>query len=163
MKEWKNKKIIGLDDDLSIYSIRRIIAKENANSEASVKAAKKQGLINKKNKFWEKATFEQRSMGGKISGRNRVNDGTLLKASKIGAKISTERRIERAIEKYKSILKFITKKEFTYSDVKHACKEYGIIDSSINCQAKKILKQKSIVKQIHKGYNQFNPSIYIKV
>ncbi len=49
MKEWKNKKIIGLDDDLSIYSIRRIIAKENANSEASVKAAKKQGLINKKN------------------------------------------------------------------------------------------------------------------
>ena len=28
---------------------------------------------------------------------------------------------------------------------------------------KKILREKSLVKQIHKGYNQFNPSLYIKI
>lgn len=138
------------------------IQKENAHIGGSIQG-KIQGKKNVENEFWKNLTFEQRSKGGKTSGKDRVNDGTLLKASKIGAKISTERRIENALEKYKCILKFIRKKQFTLSDMKNACEKFGITGDRIAAQAKKILKEKSLVKQIHKGYNQFNPSLYIKV
>lgn len=68
-----------------------------------------------------------------------------------------------AIEKYKSILKLIKKKEFTYSDMRYACEKFGIIESSIKITSKRILREKTLVKQIHKGYNQYDPSIYVKV
>ncbi len=73
----------------------------------------------------------------------------------------TYRKIK--IEKYKSILKLIRKKQFTYSDVRCACEKFGITNSSIQITAKRILREKSLVKQICKGYNQYNPSIYEKV
>jgi hypothetical protein len=111
----------------------------------------------------EKMTKEDKVRGGKTAGRKAVESGTLLKASKIGAKISTENRIALKIEKYKSILKFIRKKEFTYTDMRNACEKFGIKGDRIAGQAKKILREKTLIKQIHKGYNQFNPSLYIKV
>jgi hypothetical protein len=111
----------------------------------------------------EKMSKEDKIRGGKKAGKIAVDSGTLLKASKIGAKVSTERRIVLKIEKYKSIIKFIRKKEFTYSDMRNACEKYGILDKNLCGTAKKILKEKSLITQIHKGYNQFNPSLYIKI
>jgi hypothetical protein len=121
-----------------------------------------QGKKNVENKFWENLTFEQRSRGGKTSGNNRVKDGTLLKACKIGGKISAKKRNKRKIEKYKSILTFIDKDEFTYSDMRNACELFGITSNSIFGTAKAILKEKTLVEQIHKGCNQYNPSLYKK-
>jgi hypothetical protein len=134
----------------------------NGKSEKSRAKAKILGdTIGKAN--LAKTTFEHRSKGGKTSGRSRVLDGTLLKASKIGAKVSSENRIALKIEKYKAIIKFIRKKEFTYSDMRNACEKYGILDKYLFGTAKKILRENSLIKQIHKGYNQFNPSLYVKI
>jgi hypothetical protein len=134
----------------------------NGKSEKSRAKAKILGdTIGKAN--FAKTTFEHRSKGGKTSGRNRVLDGTLLRASKIGAKVSSENRIALKIEKYKAIIKFIRKKEFTYSDMRNACEKYGILDNLLCGTAKKILREKSLITQIHKGYNQFNPSLYVKI
>jgi hypothetical protein len=137
------------------------IQKENAHIGGKIMgpiSGKKYGIDN-----FKKTTFEQRSKGGKIAGRNRVLDGTLLKAAKIGAKNSAEKRINEKIEYYKEILKLIVNSEFTFSDVRIACGKYGIKESQISGRAKKILREKTLVKQIHKGYNQFNPSLYIKI
>jgi len=67
------------------------------------------------------------------------------------------------IEKYKSILDLVIKKEFTYSDMRDACEKFGITNYSIQITAKRILKDKTLVKQIHKGYNQYDPSLYVKI
>jgi len=110
----------------------------------------------------DKMSREDKVRGAKIAGKKAVESGTLLKASKLGAKISTEKRIERKMEKYTSIIKLIRKKEFTLMDVQNACIKFGI-EKNYFSLAKKIVKEKTLIKQIHKGYNQFNPSIYIKV
>jgi hypothetical protein len=111
----------------------------------------------------EKISKEDKARGGKIAGKMAVESGTLLKASKIGAKVSTENRIALKIQKYKYIIKFIRKKEFTYSDMRNACEKFGITNNRIAPTAKKILRENSLVKQIYKGYNQHNPSLYIKI
>jgi hypothetical protein len=67
------------------------------------------------------------------------------------------------IEKFKSILNLITKEVFTYKDVRYACEKFGIIKTSIEMTAKRILREKLCVKQIHKGYNQHDPSLYVKI
>jgi hypothetical protein len=134
----------------------------NGKSEKSRAKAKILGDTMGKANF-AKTTFEHRSKGGKTSGRNRVLDGTLLRASKIGARVSSENRIALKIEKYKAIIKFIRKKEFTYSDMRNACLKFGIDEDKVYGLSKKILREVSLVKQIHKGYNQFNPSLYIKI
>lgn len=122
-----------------------------------------QGKINAENKFWEKVTFEQRSKGGKIGGKKRTQMPDFHQHLCNMGKKSADKRISTKIEKYKSILKFIRKKEFTYTDMRNACEKYGIVGDRIAGQAKKVLREKTLVKQIHKGYNQFDPSLYIKV
>lgn len=119
-----------------------------------------QGSKNVENKFWENLTFEQRSKGGKISGKKRVQMDDWKNMASIAGKKSAEKRTDDKIAKMKSILKLIKKSEFRLLDVKNACDKMNIKDLNY---AKKILREKSLVKQIHKGYNQFNPSLYIKI
>jgi hypothetical protein len=54
------------------------------------------------------------------------------------------------------ILDLISTDIFTTSDARKACKEYGLDNW------KGFLKDKRIIEQIHKGTNQYNPSIYRK-
>lgn len=122
-----------------------------------------QGKRNVENKFWENLTFEQRSKGGKIAGKKRTKMPDFHQHLCNMGKKSGELRTKDKLEKYKSILKFIRKKEFTFSDMRNACEKFGIKENHIAFTAKKILKEKSLVKQIHKGYNQYNPSLYIKL
>lgn len=122
-----------------------------------------QGKINVQNKFWEKLTFEQRSKGGKIAGKKRTTMPDFHQHLCNMGKKSGEIKTKDKLEKYKSIIKFIRKKQFTYSDMREACKKFGILENRVAGQAKKILREKTLIKQIHKGYNQFDPSLYIKI
>jgi hypothetical protein len=131
--------------------------KTKNSRKASSKTGKIWGSINIK-----KITKEQKSEGGKIGGKIRASQNEFKIHLKDITKKSVENRIKRKIEKYKSILKFIRKKQFTYSDVRNACIKYGILETKVSCLAKSILKEKTLIKQIHKGPNQYNPSIYIK-
>jgi len=129
---------------------------KNGKSENSRKAAhklgKKYGKIN-----IIKITKKQKSDGGKIGGKIRAAQSDfhnhLCNMGQKSGKIRTEKKIEL----YKSILKFIRKKEFVAKDMQKAC------DKMQYKNWKKVLKEKSLIKQIYKGYNQFDPSIYIKV
>jgi hypothetical protein len=111
----------------------------------------------------EKMSKEDKIRGAKKAGKIRASQSDFYEHLCNMGKKSAEKRIDEKIEKYKSIIKFIRKKEFTYSDMRDACKKYGIADKQLCGTAKKILREKSLVKQIHKGYNQFNPSLYIKI
>lgn len=122
-----------------------------------------QGKKNVEKRFWENLTFEQRSKGGKIAGKKRTKMPDFHQHLCNMGKKSGEKKVLIKIEKYKSILKFIRKEKFTFADMRKACEKFGIKDNCIAGEAKKILKEKSLIKQIHKGYNQFNPSLYIKV
>lgn len=134
----------------------------NGKSENSKKKAKILGqTIGKYNLL--KATKEQKSAGGKIGGKIRASQNDFIDMCKSAGIKSAEKRINEKLEKYKCILKFIRKKEFTFADMRNACIKYGILDRLVSGQAKKILREKSLVKQIHKGYNQYNPSLYIKI
>ena len=46
---------------------------------------------------------------------------------------------------------------FDTATLRKACDNFGYKSW------KSVLKEKSLVEQIHKGYNQFNPSLYKKV
>lgn len=111
----------------------------------------------------EKMSKEDKIRGAKIAGAKRVLMDDWNGMASIAGKKSAEKRINEKLEKYKCILKFIRKKEFTFADMRNACIKYGILDRLVSGQAKKILREKSLVKQIHKGYNQYNPSLYIKI
>jgi len=185
----KNIKIEGLDEnDLSKYSIKylgtieggKLGGETNKLSGHISKLGKTNGATNGKSEnsrnassingkklvesgfIYTIATYEGRSKGGKVAGKKRVQHKDFKKHLKNITKKSVESRINTKLEKFKSILKFIRKKEFTYSDMRTACKKYGIVENRLFGEAKKILKEKSLIKQIHKGYNQYNPSLYIK-
>ena len=131
------------------------IQKENAHIGGTIMGpiiGKKYGIDN-----FKKTTFEHRSKGGKKSGKDRVLDGTLLKASKIGAMVSTKNRIDRGLENKKKIIDSINSDTFTTSEARKACEEFGYKSW------KSLLKESKLVKQIYKGMNQFDPSIYQKV
>ena len=128
----------------------------NGKTENSRKASSKNG------KIWgsiniKKISKKQKSEGGKIGGSIRAKQPEFKKHLKNITQKSVQSRINKKIELYKCILKFIRKKEFTAKDMQKAC------DKMQYKNGQKILKEKSLVKQIHKGCNQFNPSIYIKV
>ena len=131
----------------------------NGKSENSKKKAKILGqTIGKYNLL--KTTPEQKLKGAKIAGAKRILMDDWKNMASIAGKKSGEKRTDDKITKMKSILKLIRKSEFRLLDVKNACDKMNIKDLNY---AKKILREKSLVKQIHKGYNQFNPSLYIKI
>jgi len=104
----------------------------------------------------KKQNKERASKGGLKTLKGKGYTTIQKKGNKIYSEIKTK--------KYKSILSLILKKEFTYSDVRNACEKFGVkSDGSIRVTAKRILKEKTLVKQIHKGCNQHNPSLYVKV
>ena len=98
---------------------------------------------------------KRQSKGGSATLKDKGYTNTQKKGNQIYS--------EMKIEKYKSIIKFILKKQFTYSDMRNACEKFGINEGSIQMTAKRILKEKTLVKQIHKGYNQYDPSLYVKI
>jgi hypothetical protein len=108
----------------------------------------------------EKMSKEDKVRGAKIAGAKRILMDDWKDMASIAGKKSGEKRTDDKIIKMKSILKLITKSEFRLLDVKNACDKMNVKDLNY---AKKILREKSLVKQIHKGYNQFNPSLYIKI
>jgi hypothetical protein len=130
--------------------------KINANHPNTLKASsetgKKWGSIN-----IQKISKEDRVKGGKSAGKKRVLKDDWRDTQLLAAKISTENRIERKIEKYKEILDSIPNNQFTTSEAKKACENFNYGNW------KKFLKEKTLIKQIHKGTNQTNPSIYEKV
>jgi hypothetical protein len=82
-------------------------------------------------------------------------------------KISREnalKRINKKIQKFKSILELISSDTFTLKDVQTACKEYGI-EKWYDAEGKKIIKEKTLVEQIYKGKGlQYkDPSIYKQI
>jgi hypothetical protein len=65
------------------------------------------------------------------------------------------------IKKYKDILNTIDKDVVRMNDIKIACEHYGCPNPK--SQAWRMLKETSLLKQIHKGVNQHNPSLYKKI
>jgi hypothetical protein len=130
--------------------------KINGNHPNSIKASseigKKWGKIN-----IEKITKEDRVRGGKTAGKKRVLKDDWKDMQLLAAKISTENRIKRKIEKYKEILDSIPNNQFTTGEAKIACENFNYKSW------KKFLKEETLIKQIHKGANQNNPSIYEKI
>jgi hypothetical protein len=116
-----------------------------------------QGKKNVENKFWENLTFEQRSKGGKISHNNHIESGHWANYIKLGTEASTKARIERGLENKKKIIDSIKSDTFTTSEARKACKKFEYKSW------KSLLKESKLVKQIYKGINQFDPSIYEKV
>lgn len=108
----------------------------------------------------EKMSKEDKIRGAKKAGKIRASQPNFYEHLCNMGKKSGEKRTDSKIDKMKSILKLIKKPKFRLLDVKLACEKMNIKDLNY---AKKILKEKSLIKQIHKGYNQFNPSLYIKV
>ena len=108
----------------------------------------------------EKMSKEDKIRGAKKAGKIRAAQSDFYEHLCNMGKKSGEKRTYDKISKMKSILKLIKKSEFRLLDVKNACDKMNIKDLNY---AKKILREKSLVKQIHKGYNQFNPSLYIKI
>ena len=131
--------------------------KINGSHPNSIKASKIQGKKNVENKFWENLTFEQRSKGGKTSGNKRIQMNDWKDMPSIGGKASGEKRKNIKLQLYKTILDSIPTTEFVTKDSKLACKKhsYG--------QWKRFLKDNPYIKQIRKGTNQHNPSIYKKI
>jgi hypothetical protein len=55
------------------------------------------------------------------------------------------------------VLNLIENKKFTTKEAREACEKYGLKNWKF------FLRDKRIIKQIHKGKNQFDPSIYEKI
>jgi hypothetical protein len=106
----------------------------------------------------EKLTFEQRSKGGITSGNNNKKNGHWDKYIKLGAEASTKARIQRAYNKKIEVLSYITTETFIAKDIQSICNKLNYVGDFW----KKVLREKNLVEQIHKGYNQFNPSVYKK-
>jgi len=181
----KNIVIKGLEDgDLSKYSIKKLgcieggktggsknaasghisalgkaNGKKNANHPNSIAAAKILGQKNVDNKFWENLTFEQRSRGGKISGKKRAQMDDFHALQCKAGQNSAKKRVEIFNNKKLKVLSLIKNKRFITSEAKVACTklEYG------GDFWQKFLRDKTLVKQLHKGKNQFDPSIYEKL
>jgi hypothetical protein len=111
----------------------------------------------------QKMSKEDKIRGAKKAGKIRAAQSDFYEHLCNMGKKSGEKRINEKLEKYKCILKFIRKKEFTFADMRNACEKFGIKENCIAGEAKKLLREKTLVKQIHKGYNQFNPSLYVKL
>jgi hypothetical protein len=133
--------------------------KKNASHPNSIAAAKIQAKKNVENKFWENLTFEQRSMGGKVSGKKRIQMEDWKDMPSIAGKASAIKSKEKADERYRTLLNLIPTDTFVTKDMKDACNKMGYSEGFW----KSMLKNKKYVIQIHKGENQFNPSIYKKV
>jgi hypothetical protein len=119
---------------------------------ASSEVGKKWGSIN-----IQKMSNEDRSRGGTIGGKVRSSQDDFNEHLSKITKISTQNRINLKIEKYKEILKSIPSDIFTTSEAKKACENFNY------GSWKKFVKEETLIKQIHKGSNQNNPSIYQKV
>lgn len=129
---------------------------KNGNSEKSKANAKKMGLkFGKQNAL--KITKEQRSKGGKTSHKNHIESGHWRNYIMIGAAASTKARINRGLENKKKIIDSIKSDTFTTSEARKACDNFGYKSW------KSLLRESKLVKQIYKGMNQFDPSIYKKV
>jgi hypothetical protein len=72
-------------------------------------------------------------------------------------KFSNDSATRKAIKTHTDILNTIATNIFTTKDARKACEEYGLGNW------KGFLKNTNIIKQIHKGTNQNNPSIYKKI
>jgi hypothetical protein len=72
-------------------------------------------------------------------------------------KYSNDSASKKSLDMRTKILNLIETDTFTTSEARKACDEYGLGNW------KAFLKDKRIIKQIHKGTNQNNPSIYQKL
>jgi hypothetical protein len=131
------------------------IQKENAHIGGKIMGS----IIGKKYgaKALSKTTFEQRSKGGKESHRKHVESGHWRNYIMLGAAASTKARIDRGLENKKKIIDSIKSDTFTTSEARKACEKFEYKSW------KSLLKESKLVKQIYKGMNQFDPSIYKKV
>ena len=99
--------------------------------------------------------------GGKIAGKKNKESGHMSRLGKSNCqaggiaigKINTEIRLK----KYKEILCLIDKDVFYTMDAKIACKSVGY------GKWNRFLNDNPYIKQIHKGTNGYNPSIYQKI
>ncbi len=137
--------------------------KINGSHPNSVKAATIQGKKNVESghmqRLAESLTFEQRSKGGKKGGAIVRDSGKLYEAALMGAKVSTQNRINRKFEKMIKILDTIPTDTFITTDLKNVCSNF----TDYKAYHKKIIKEKSLLEIIHRGTNQHNPSIYKKI
>jgi len=132
--------------------------KINGQSKNSVEACRKMG------KKWgkiniKKITHEHRKKGAKLSAQTRMQQPNFKSHIENMTKKSVESNIQKRINKMKSILDTIPTKQFITKDIRKSCYNFDVSDG----YWKRILREKSLVKQIHKGTNQFNPSIYEKI
>ena len=131
------------------------IQKENAHIGGKIMGSivgKKYGKLN-----ILKITKEQKSKGGKESHKKHVESGHWKNYIMMGTAASAKARIDRGLENKKKIIDSIESDTFTTSQAKKACDKFGYKSW------KSLLKESKLVKQIYKGMNQFDPSIYQKV
>lgn len=156
LKQWNTAKLNGLKNSLSghMKEIQKKAASLGGKAQGHITGT----LYGKYN--MEKMSKEDKIRGAKKAGKIRASQSDFYEHLCNMGKKSGVKRTDCKIEKMKSILKLIKKSQFRLLDVKNICDKLGIKDANY---AKKILREKSLVKQIHKGYNQFNPSLYIKL
>ena len=92
--------------------------------------------------------------GKKLGGSNSKEH--LSKCGTLGGKISGERSNEKKLNQWHSYLSELNKDEFTSKDLRKVLEKYNYT----NCKG--ILKSE-LVEIVHKGINQYDPTIYKKV
>jgi hypothetical protein len=91
-----------------------------------------------------------------ISNKIRRNNSKLSDKQR-SEKFKNDSASRKSLNMRNEILSMIKNNTFTTSEARKACAEYGLGNW------KAFLKDERIIKQIHKGTNQNNPSIYQKV
>jgi hypothetical protein len=120
-------------------------------------------LAKVKSEEWIKKISESLS-GRKLSKKHIENTKKGLKKyyesltkEQRSTKYSNDSASRKSLKVRTSVLNLIETDTFTTTDAKFACEKYGLGNW------KAFLKDKRIIKQIHKGTNQNNPSIYVKI
>ena len=140
--EFKSKKLNGL-------------SKEELNREA-ILAARKYSLSFRP----ANSSSCGGKVGGKISGAMNVKSGHWSRVQKLAIKSSNISRDLKALERKKVITNQLPlNEEFTSGIVRKLCEEAG----EHHALWKGILKEERLIKKVHHGPNQFNPSRYIRI
>jgi hypothetical protein len=91
-----------------------------------------------------------------IGNKIKENNSKLTKKER-SEKFSNDSATRKALRTHTDILNMIPTDTFNTQDARKACEKYGLGNW------KGFLKNTNLIKQIHKGTNNYNPSIYQKI
>lgn len=103
---------------------------------------------------------DSKSKGGKKTGKQHVESGHWANIQKIATKSSIESRVNAALKRKMVITNQLPlNEEFTSAIVRKLCEEANEHHNFW----KSILNENKLIKRVHHGPNQFNPSRYIRI